>query len=169
MVPCAIEVHVALVSSEALAALNGVAGEVCGVELRALNALSHRSRAVRLDELEHVLLGPATVALSLRLDGADPPAAEGSAEATLHVSCDGTAHALVAWFDAVLDEEEPRIVVSTAPKSAANPSWKIAGPVTRAGASRWAKWATRLPPSAGKRNLRAQPRRRRGQTHPRRA
>ena len=83
-------------SSEALGALNSVRGAVCGVELGALNALSHRSRAVRLDDLPHTLLSSVAVAVSLRLDGAELPAAEGSSEVALRVQRDGVAHALLA-------------------------------------------------------------------------
>ena len=114
VLPCALEVHVALVQSEDLARINSITEPVGGLDLSALNTLSHRTRAVRLSELKHVVLTKACTALRLDLDAEEPPELEGESEVEIHVAQTGTAHAVVSWFTAHLDHNGS-IAVSTAP------------------------------------------------------
>ena len=114
VVPCAIEVHAALVESEDLARLNSVTEPVSGLDLSALNELSHRTRAVRLADLEHVMLTKAVTALRLQLDGEEPPASEGEVEVEMPVERSGKAHAICAWFTAYLDAQGS-FTICTAP------------------------------------------------------
>jgi len=116
ILPCALEVHAALIESDELMRLNAVSGEVSGIDLSALNQLSHRTRAVRLNDLRHVMLTKPVTALRLNLDGDEPPATEGEVEVELQVEHSGKAHAVIAWFTASLDRDERRpIAVCTAP------------------------------------------------------
>ena len=86
VVPRALTVYASLVESEALASLGCVWRDAThGLDLRPLNALAHGSRAVRLSELPHSLLTDAAVALTLELDGAEPPAEAGEATTELVV------------------------------------------------------------------------------------
>ena len=114
ILPCVIEVHAALVESEDLARLNSVTEPVSGLDLSALNELSHRTRAVRLADIEHVMLTKAVTAVRLQLDGEEPPASEGEAEVEMHVERSGKAHAICAWFTAHLDAEGS-FTICTAP------------------------------------------------------
>ena len=114
VIPCELEVHAVFVESEELARLNSVSEPVAGLDLSALNRLSHRTRAVRLSELRHEMLTNPVMALRLKLDKLEAPAAEGEAEIELPVKHSGKAHAIVAWFTAYLDERRT-ILVSTAP------------------------------------------------------
>ena len=97
VLPFALEVHVALVESEELARLNSVSEPVCGLDLSALNGLSHRTRAVRLAELKHVMLTKPVTALKLRLDARELPSLESESEIELPVERSGKAHAIVLW------------------------------------------------------------------------
>ena len=116
IMPCCIEVHVVLVSSEELSKLNSIRQQVGGINMGALNALSHRTRAIRLSELKHDLLTEPQVALRLQLDAEEPPALKGETELELNTSRNGVAHALVAWFSAHLDGSgRPQSTISTAP------------------------------------------------------
>ena len=116
IMPCRLEVHVALVQSDELAKLNSINQPVSSVDLRALNALSHRSRAVRLSELKHDLLSKPCVALRLQLDGEQPPAVEGENELEIYARQSGVAVAIVSWFTAYLDDSgRPQSMISTAP------------------------------------------------------
>ena len=92
VLPSRLQVHVALVQSDELAALNGVQSPVLGgIDLSAINGLAHRSRPVRLNDVPHALLSRPTVALELRLDDAGQPLASGEAIASLEV-CRGGMH-----------------------------------------------------------------------------
>ena len=97
VIPCALELHVALVESEELVRLNSVGADVSGFDLTALNALSHRSRAIRLSELKHTMLTKPTTGLKLRLDAPEPPALSGESEVELRAVHTGVAHAIVVW------------------------------------------------------------------------
>ena len=119
IIPCAIQVHVVLVESAELASVNVVSKSVAGLNLYALNALSHRTRAVRLASHQHAMLTHPATALTFVLDDpASLPALEGASEIELMPQHDGTVHAIVAWFTATLerdDDDAPPNVVSTAP------------------------------------------------------
>ena len=112
IMPCELTVHVALVQSEDLVRLNAIQSPVNGLDLSSLNSLSHRTRAVRLSDLKHMVLTQPCTALRLKLDAEEPPALSGTAEVEMCVEHAGMGHALVAWFSAALDEA---VEVSTAP------------------------------------------------------
>lgn len=114
VLPCALEVHVMLVESDKLARLNSVLGSAGGINLGALNTMSHRTRAVRLSELPHTALTKVQTALRLQLDAAEPPDLEGQTEIEMSAVANGTAHAVICWFTAHLDTSSS-ITVSTAP------------------------------------------------------
>ena len=57
---------------------NAVTQPVVGLDLTALNGLSHRTRAVRLHEHRHVILTEPCVAIRLVLDGETPPELTGN-------------------------------------------------------------------------------------------
>ena len=103
------------------------------LNLSALNNLSHRTRAIRLDELVHTRLTKPSAALRLTLDGEAPPPLSGEADVELHVddaAINGGGRgaeeeggggarrvdAIVCWFTAVLDRSgSSGSAISTAP------------------------------------------------------
>ena len=112
VIPCGLEVHAVIVQSEDLMRLNAADENMWGVDLSAITALSHRTRALRLTEHSHVKLTQPAVTLKLRLDTLESPATSGENEIQLHVERSGVAHAVIAWFTCHLDNE---ISISTAP------------------------------------------------------
>ena len=115
VLPSAIEVHVAIVESQELARLNSISTPISGLDLGALNALSHRSRAVRLSELKHTVLTGACTALQVKLDGAGPPKVEGQVSVDMQVERSGVAHAVVVWHTMRLHKS---VTISTGPGTA---------------------------------------------------
>ena len=107
--PEEVVLHAALVSSTDLLKLNAIteehASQTHGLDLTALNELSHRTRAVRLSELEHTMLTKPTAAMSVRLDGDKGVHVQGEESATLHVINSGEAHAIVVWHTMILDND----------------------------------------------------------------
>lgn len=98
VIPAHLEVYVALVESRELANLNGIGESVEGMDLSALNRLSHRSRAIRLHDYPHRVLSKPRIALRLRLDSADElPPLSGETQLEVPVLQAGTAHVVVAW------------------------------------------------------------------------
>ena len=109
VLPCEITLHAALVESDELHRLNAVPTPMHGLDLTALNSLSHRTRAVRLADLEHTVLTKPCVALRLVLDNEKPPPLNGTSSVEMEVTMDtgGTCHAIVCWFTALLDRRQP--------------------------------------------------------------
>ena len=107
IIPSAIEVHVALVHSDELARLNSVPSSTdpAGFDLTAINALSHRARAVRLAQLQHQLLSQPTVAVRMALNDHSQPLSSGEVIASLEVRRSGLAHAVVVWHTPQLTDE----------------------------------------------------------------
>jgi hypothetical protein len=103
ILPAEVLIHVALVESPELLRLNAVSGPVAGLDLSSINELSHRTRAIRLDELDHKVLTRPCVALRLSLDGATPPEVSGCADVELGAAHAGEVHAIVSWFSARLE------------------------------------------------------------------
>ena len=113
VVPCAVEVNVALVQSDELVRLSSIAGNICGFDLTALNALRHRTCAVRLSEILHVVLTQPAAAVRLRLDTPELLALSGESEVLLRAEKTGVAHAIVVWHTFKLDTVHS---VSTGPE-----------------------------------------------------
>lgn len=115
IIPAALEVHAAVVQSAELASMNSV-GSVGGFDLRALNSLSHRTRAVRLSDLEHKLLTRPTVVLKMELDNAEVwPVLSGDTVVDATAEHSGIGHAVVAWFTVQLDRTAVATKIGTAP------------------------------------------------------
>ena len=81
VLPCELLLHIAFVESDALLKANAVTQPVAGLDLSALNRLSHRTRAVRLRDVKHHILTKPCVAVRLPLDAAGGVAVSGGAEA----------------------------------------------------------------------------------------
>jgi SAM-dependent methyltransferase len=114
IIPHALKVYVALLQSDELMHLNS-ASKGGGFDLSTFNALSSRTRTVRLSSISHKLLTQPSVAISLQLDGDEPPPSSGETQVEVRTSCDGYAHAVVAWFDAQLTRDGGGASISTAP------------------------------------------------------
>ena len=142
VIPCGLEVHVALVHSDELMRVNSANEHVCDLNMSALNVMSHRTRAVRLSDVPHKMLSRPTTVVRLNLAAVEPPEEEGESEVELYMEHDGIAHAVVAWFTAHLDGD---ISVSTAP-GVAEPmrgySWGQAAHYLPSGGVRVAKGET---------------------------
>ena len=97
VMPCTLEVHVALVESNDLMQMNAMTSEYsCGFDLSAVNAFSHRSRLVRLSQLSHRMLTRPSALIRIPLDG-DELSENGDDVLDLKVELSGTAHAIVVW------------------------------------------------------------------------
>lgn len=112
VIPCELEVHAVLVESEPLARLNSVVASVAGLQLRALNSFSQRTRAIRLAEFSHRFITRPRIVLRFRLGESELPPDAGQADVEMEVPEGGVAHAVVAWFVVHLDAETS---ISTAP------------------------------------------------------
>lgn len=98
VVPYQLDVHAMLVQSDDLVRLGAICEAICGdVDLSALNAMAHSTRAVQLSELRHASLSSVCTPLQMNLDGDADPQICGDAECELQVTASGTAHALVVW------------------------------------------------------------------------
>lgn len=124
VMPCTVEVHAALVQSEALAQLNSVTGPVAGLDLGELNRFRQRSRVVRLADMDHALLTEPQTVLTLHLDGDGLPKTSGEEDAELVVVQGGVAHAVVMWHTLVLAKAGHR--VTTAPDTANTAARQVA-------------------------------------------
>jgi len=112
VIPSGIEVHATIVQSDELIMLNAANNPAGGLDVSAFSVLSHRTRPIRLSEVDHVQLTAPRVALRLRLDSLEGPSASGETELEFTVEQPGVAHAVVAWFTCHLDDD---ISFSTAP------------------------------------------------------
>ena len=115
IMPCGIEVHAVLVHSPELLRLNAVGASVDGLDLSALNSLSHRTRAVRILELPHSYLHKPMTVVRLELDAEEPPVASGQSERQVRIEQSAHAHAILVWFTARLHHGRTDLDVSTAP------------------------------------------------------
>ena len=117
VMPCELIVHAALVESSELLELNSVSNSVCGLDLTPLNGLSHRTRAIRLNEFNHRILTEPRAVMRLRLDDDEPPELSGSTDIELDAVIDGEVHLIVYWFTAKLERMDRfgAAEISTAP------------------------------------------------------